>query len=211
MKYSNATQAFECLYEQIKKNGEDYAGTKAIFNTSFTIENPLERVITTPARKFKTEYAEYEYDWYQKGDRDAKEIAERAKIWKNMMIPGTTEVVSNYGWFWKYNNQYLKMIEELKRNSESRRAVLIHYGIFEIDIYKYDTPCNLVLNFYIKDGSLHLTVFARSIDIWFGFSNDQYCFSKLMERVAKELRIEVGTMHFFITNCHMYPRHYNMM
>jgi thymidylate synthase len=103
------------------------------------------------------------------------------------------------------------MIEELKANAESRRAILVHYGIFELDRYKYDTPCNLVLNFYIKDGSLYLTVFARSIDLWFGFGNDQYCFSKLMEQVAKELKTKVGTMHWFITNLHLYPRHYDAM
>lgn len=211
MKHSNATEAFEHYYHRIMLEGEDYAGTKALFNVSFTLENPMDRVITTPERKFKQDYADYEWLWYSKGDRDAKEISERAKIWKNMMIPGTTQVVSNYGWFWNYNNQYARMIEELKRNSESRRAVLVHYGIFELDMYRYDTPCNLVLNFYAKGSTIHMTVFARSIDLWFGFGNDQYCFSKLMERVAKDLKMEVGTMHFFITNLHLYPRHYDLM
>lgn len=209
MKYKNATEAFEYMFQEISSKGEDYAGTKALFNVSFTIEDPTDKVITTSQRKFKEDYAEYEWQWYLKGNRDAKEIAKRAKIWKNMMIPGTTDVVSNYGWFWNYNNQYNRMIEELKRNSESRRAILIHYGIFELDMYKYDTPCNLVLNFYVKDDLIHLTVFARSIDLWFGFGNDQYCFSKLMERVAMDLKIKVGTMHWFITNTHLYPRHFD--
>lgn len=211
MKYKNPTDAFESLFKEIKENGEDFANTKALFNVSFTIEDPTDKVITTPQRKFKEDYAEYEWQWYLKGNRDAKEIAERAKIWKNMMVPFSNEVVSNYGWFWNYNNQYNRMIEELESNSESRRAILVHYGIFELDIYKYDTPCNLVLNFYIKDSALHLTIFARSIDLWFGFGNDQYCFAKLMERVAKKLKIEVGSMHWFITNVHLYERHWNKL
>jgi len=211
MKYNNPTQAFESLFKEIKEKGEDYAGTKALFNVSFTVESPLDKVITTPQRKFKEEYAEYEWQWYLEGNRDAKEIADRAKIWKNMMIPGTTNVVSNYGYFWKYNDQYKRVIEELKRNKESRRAVLVHYGIFELDIYKYDTPCNIVLNFYVKGDLLHMTVFARSIDIVFGFSNDQYTFARLMEKASKDVGLPVGTMHWFITNCHLYPRHYDLM
>jgi thymidylate synthase len=211
MKYNNPTQAFESLFKEIKEKGEDYAGTKALFNVSFTVESPLDKVITTPQRKFKEEYAEYEWQWYLEGNRDAKEIADRAKIWKNMMVPGTTNVVSNYGYFWKYNDQYKRVIEELKRNKESRRAVLVHYGIFELDIYKYDTPCNIVLNFYVKEDLLHMTVFARSIDIVFGFSNDQYTFARLMEKASKDVGLPVGTMHWFITNCHLYPRHYDLM
>jgi thymidylate synthase len=211
MKYNSPTQAFESLFKEIKEKGEDYAGTKALFNVSFTVESPLDKVITTPQRKFKEEYAEYEWQWYLEGNRDAKEIADRAKIWKNMMVPGTTNVVSNYGYFWKYNDQYKRVIEELKRNKESRRAVLVHYGIFELDIYKYDTPCNIVLNFYVKEDLLHMTVFARSIDIVFGFSNDQYTFARLMEKASKDVGLPVGTMHWFITNCHLYPRHYDLM
>lgn len=211
MKYKNPTEAFESMFEEINSKGEDYAGTKALFNVSFTVEDPKDKEITTPQRKFKVDYAEYEWHWYLKGDRDAKEISERAKIWKNMMLPYTTEVNSNYGFFWNYNGQYAKMIEELKTKKDSRRAILVHYGIFELDRYKYDTPCNLVLNFYVKDDLLHLTVFARSIDLVFGFCNDQYTFARLMEKVSYDLCKKVGTMHWFITNCHLYPRHYDLM
>lgn len=211
MKYKNPTEAFESVFEDIMLNGEDFAGTKALFNVSFTVEDPSDKVISTPQRKFKVDYADYEWDWYRKGDRDAKEIAERAKIWKNMMVPFTTEVNSNYGFFWKYNNQYVRMIAELKNNKESRRAMLVHYGIFELDRYKHDTPCNVVLNFYVRNDKLHLTVFARSIDIVFGFCNDQYTFAKLMELVCRDLSLKIGSMHWFITNCHVYPRHYDLM
>lgn len=212
MKYKNPTESFELLFKEIKENGEDFANTKALFNVSFTIEDPTEKVITTPQRKFKKDYAEYEWQWYLKGNRDAKEIAERAKIWKNMMVPFTTEVNSNYGFFWKYNDQYKRVIEELKQNPNTRRAVILHYGIHELDRYEYDTPCNVVLNLYRKDDLLHLTVFARSIDLVFGYCNDQYTFAKFMEKASEDLGgVGLGSMHWFVTNLHLYPRHYDLM
>jgi thymidylate synthase len=211
MIYRNPTDAFELTYHYINKHGDLFAGTKAVFNVSFTIDNPLEKVITTPARKFNQDYADYEWDWYLKGDRDAKEISERAKIWKQMMVPNTTEVNSNYGFFWNYNDQLNKAIEELQKNKDTRRAIVVHYILDELDRYKYDTPCNDVLNFYVKDGKLQLTVFARSIDLWFGFCNDQYTFAKLMELVSKKTGYPVGQMHWFITNCHLYERHWNKL
>jgi thymidylate synthase len=209
MIYKNPTEAFELLYNDIMSEGEDFAGTKAKFNQSFTIDNPLDKVITTPKRKFNQDYADFEWDWYVKGDRDASEISERAKMWKQMMIPGTTQVNSNYGYFWNYNNQLNKVIDELNRNKDTRRAIIVHYILHEIDQYKYDTPCNDVLNFYIKDGKLELTVFARSIDLWFGFVNDQYTFAKLMEYVSEKVKYPVGQMHWFITNLHVYSRHWD--
>lgn len=210
MIYRTPTDAFELLYHDIMSRGEDFAGTKAIFNQSFSIEDPTRKVITTPARKFNQDYAEYEWSWYMNGNRDAKEIGERAKIWNQMMIPGTTEVNSNYGYFWKYNDQLRRVIDDLILNKETRRAIIVHYILHELDRYKYDTPCNDVLNFYIKDHKLHMTVFARSIDLVFGFCNDQYTFAKLMEYVSRKTKYPVGQMHWFITNLHVYPRHYDM-
>jgi thymidylate synthase len=211
MLYKNATQAFELLFSDINANGESFAGTKAKFNVSFTLQDVSNKTVTTPQRKFNEDYAEYEWNWYLKGDRDASEIAERAKIWKQMMVDGTTEVNSNYGYFWNKNYQLSRVIQELKTNKETRRAIVVHYDINELDRYKHDTPCNDVLNFYIKDDKLHLTVFARSIDLVFGFCNDQYTFAKLMEMVAFQLDIPVGEMHWMVTNLHIYPRHYDML
>ena len=209
-KYITPTSAFENLFHYTIDKGEDFAGTKAIFNSSFTIQDPTQKVITSPKRKFNQDYAEYEWEWYRKGDRDAKEIGERAKIWNQMMVPGTTEVNSNYGYFWNYNDQLNRVVNDLKLNKETRRAIIVHYILHELDRYKYDTPCNDVLNFYIKDGKLELTIFARSIDLVFGFCNDQYTFAKLMEHVSYRIGYPVGGMHWFITNLHIYPRHYDM-
>jgi thymidylate synthase len=151
MIYNNPTDAFELLYQDIMQDGVDFAGTKAKFNQSFTIEDPLDKVIKTPERKFNQDYAEYEWNWYREGNRDAKEIAERAKIWKQMMIPGTTDVNSNYGYFWNYNQQLNKVINDLKLNKETRRAIVVHYLVQEMDQYKYDI--NYILQ-YLLDLSI---------------------------------------------------------
>lgn len=208
---NNVTQAFELLYHDLNTRGEDFAGTRAMFNASFTVLDVKDRVVSTPVRAFKKDYAEYEFNWYLTGNRDAKEIAERAKMWKKMMVGDTTEVNSNYGYFWKYNDQLDRVIKDLKENPNTRRAIVVHYDINELDRYKYDTPCNDALNFYVKDGKLELTVFARSIDLWFGFCNDFYTFSRLQEIVAKETGYKLGSMHWFITNLHIYERHFDKL
>ena len=67
MKYNNATDAFELLFKDIIADGVDFAGTKALFNQSFTLLNPEDKVVTTPERKFNKDYADYEWSWYLEG------------------------------------------------------------------------------------------------------------------------------------------------
>ena len=208
--FKTAESAFETWFDFITLHGQDFADTKAVFNVSFTVFDVTKLDIKTPWRKWSRNYAEAEWAWYLSGNRSAAEIAKRAPMWRKMMIPGTEEVNSNYGYFWLLNDQLKKVIDQLRQQPDSRRAVLVHWDPQDIDRYQYDTPCNLVLNFVIIDNKLCLSVFARSIDLVKGFCNDQFIFGKLMAMVAQLLEIEVGSMHWFITNLHVYTRDLNL-
>jgi hypothetical protein len=74
--FRNATNAFESLFTHVNVLGEDFASTRAIFNVSFTLNDPIDKVVTTPQRKFNADYAEYEWNWYRSGNRDATEISD---------------------------------------------------------------------------------------------------------------------------------------
>lgn len=210
IKFENATEAFEHWFDQIMSNGiETENGTKALYNVSFTIENPTDRIITTPWRKFNNSYAVKEWDWYLSGWPYVTEIKKDAKIW-DKMHSGDDRVNSNYGWQWKRNNQLQKCIEQLKSNPNSRQAWVSIYDGKEKDDYQYDTPCTMCIGFDIKNGKLDMTVIMRSNDLVYGFCNDQYCFSMLQEMVANELNLPVGTYTHFAHDLHIYNRHYNM-
>lgn len=208
--FSNSSQAFDILYPYILENGDIENGTTVLRNISFTVSNPMKRDIKSKIRKWSSGYAEKEWAWYMSGDKNATEIAKSGSIWNNMMDENG-DVNSNYGFHWAKNNQLNKVIQLLKENKNTRRAVVMHYDYNELDNYTKDTPCNVGLNFSIYNNRLHLTVFARSIDLVYGFLNDQYQFSKLQEMVSLALDIKPGTSHYFITNLHIYERHYNLI
>ena len=44
----------------------------------------------------------------------------------------------------------------------------------------------------------------RSNDIWYGFCNDQYCFSNLQMLVAYETGYDLGTYYHFAHNSTLY-------
>jgi len=180
-----------------------FSNTQAMFNQSFVITAPEEVIIKHHERKWSLAYAQREWEWYESGDRSVSKMKKFAPIW-DKMHGGDEKVWSNYGWWWKLNDQFDKMVRLLLEDRSTRRAILVHYDPQLIDSFVHDTPCNVVLNFWIYAGQLQLTIFARSIDLWYGFCNDQFCFSMLMQKVAKLTDTKVGEMHWFITNFHLY-------
>jgi len=203
MNFDTANDAFEYFYELIVKNGVDLGDTKTYYNVGFYIRNPLNNHILSDFRKWNKDYAEYEWKWYLSGDPDASEIAKRAPIWKNHMDKNGL-VRSNYGWQWLRNSQLKKVTEKLINDKNTRQAVISIYDGKEIGWYENDTPCTLSIHFQIVENKLCMTVNMRSNDLWYGFCNDQYCFSKLQEMVANEVGIEVGWYYHFSSNLHIY-------
>lgn len=208
MVYETANQAFEDIYDYISNHGKNYNNTKAIFNLGFYIDNPLRNEIVSNFRKWNKNYADYEWQWYLSGNPDATEISKRAPIWKNHMDENNL-VRSNYGWQWMRQKQLKNIINKLKINPNSRQAVISIYDGKEICSYNYDTPCTLSVHFQVIENKLCMTVNMRSNDLWYGFCNDQYCFSKLQEMVANELNLEVGWYYHFTSNMHLYNNFLN--
>ena len=214
--FQTANDAFHDLYWRIVRDGVDFAGTKALFNVGFEIEVPNANAIldSKVKRNWSYEYAEAEWQWYLSGDRNIKKLGKIygkiPEIWKRM-ADKNGNVNSNYGWQWQRNDQLDKVINLLRHDKYTRQAAISIYDAKEFDSYSYDTPCTYAVQFTIVDNRLHMSVVMRSNDLWYGFCNDQYCFSKLQELVAKEINMDVGSYYHFAHNLHIYNDKLNLL
>jgi len=204
--FKTANEAYEYMHNEIITNGVEFAGTKALFNIGFTIENPTNKVITNKERNWKHDYAEAEWKWYMSGDRNIAKLGEIygkvPAIWKQMADPDG-EVNSNYGWQWQRNNQLEHVINKLKTKDNRQAAISIYDGK-EMNSYKFDTPCTYAVQFTVVQDKLYMSVYMRSNDLWYGFCNDQYQFASLQEMVAERLNLPVGTYYHHAHNLHLY-------
>jgi thymidylate synthase len=207
MTFKTSEKAFEYYYDKILNAGIPLDNTKYLQNVGFYIKEPLNNSINLNWRKWKPDYAEYEWNWYLSENRSVEEIKKKAKIWDSMHN-GDNIVNSNYGYQWNRNGQLDHVINELTNKPTSRRAVISIYDGKEHQLHSYDTPCTLSISFNISNNKLNMSVIMRSNDLWFGFCNDQYCFSKLQELVAKRLNKKIGWYYHFAHNLHLYERHY---
>jgi thymidylate synthase len=206
-RFRDANEVFKYYKWQIQEYGIDFDDTRALFNVGFEIKNPMSNLIEDQDRNWKWDYAEAEWQWYLTGLPNIKMLGEIygkvPEIWKRMANE-EGYVNSNYGYQWQRNDQIDKVIELLKSNPRTRQATISIYDGKEIDKYEFDTPCTYAVQFTILNGHLNMCVTMRSNDLWYGFCNDQYCFSKLQELVATEIGLPVGTYYHFAHNLHLY-------
>jgi len=208
-KFKNANEAFKYFKLMIQNVGVEFDNTQALFNVGFEIENPMDNLIDDKDRNWKWDYAEAEWQWYLSGDRNVNKLGELygkvPEIW-NRMSDAWGNVNSNYGWQWKRDDQLDNIIAMLKTNPRTRQAAISIYDAKEINYghYTHDTPCTYAVQFTIVAQHLNMCVVMRSNDLWYGFCNDQYCFSKLQELVATETGLLIGSYYHFAHNLHLY-------
>jgi|TARA_R110000822_G_scaffold295190_4_gene417332 thymidylate synthase len=206
-KFQNANEAFNCILHELKTNGEDFGNTKALFNLGFTIENPMDNHIKSRDRNWKHEYAEAEWQWYLSGDPNIIKLGQIygkiPPIWEKM-ANSDGNVNSNYGYQWERNYQLDYVVAKLKDNPNTRHAAISIYDCKEYDKYAKDTPCTYAVQFTIRNNKLNMSVYMRSNDIWYGFCNDQYCFSMLQKLVSERTGYEIGTYYHHAHNMHLY-------
>jgi thymidylate synthase len=205
--FRNANEAYEYIHDRILQDGVAFGDTKALFNVGFYITDPKDRKIINKERKWSEEYAEAEWHWYLSGDPNIEALGDIygkvPEIWKRMANPDG-KVNSNYGYQWERNAQLDMIVEMLKQNKDTRQACVSIYDGKEISDYAFDTPCTYAVQFTIVHNRLDMCVTMRSNDLWYGFCNDQYQFSKLQEMVSKRLNIETGVYYHFSHNMHLY-------
>ena len=195
-KFLNANKAFHHLHARILKFGVDFDDTKALFNVGFEIENPMNNSIRNShylKRDWKQDYAEAEWQWYLSGDNNIKKLGELygkiPEIWRRM-ADKYGHVNSNYGYQWQRSDwngisQFDYVVNLLKQNPKTRQAAISIYDGKEHNNYELDTPCTYAIQFTIVNNKLNMCVTMRSNDLWYGFCNDQYCFSRLQLLISK--------------------------
>lgn len=102
-------------------------------------------------------------------------------------------------------DQIRMIINELSKDSGSRRAVaLIGNPLFDINDSK-DRPCNIALSYKVRHGKLHATTFNRSNDMVLGLTYTNIVqFTTIMETIAAILDIQLGPYIHYSDSLHIY-------
>ncbi len=209
---------------------------KELIAASFTLANPRNRLIVSPARNVNYGFAVGELCWYVRGDYDLETMLYYNKRMAQFSDDGKT-INSAYGhrmfktrWVGRRftgmgheiddKSQFRNVIEELAKDPDSRRAVM---HINEPgDLYRAvmdgskDVPCTMSLQLLIRDRKLHMHVLMRSNDVVWGLPYDVFSFTCLQEAFLYKLQEagvpvdDLGAYHHTAGSLHVYDTHFSL-
>jgi thymidylate synthase len=100
------------------------------------------------------------------------------------------------------------VVEELRRNPDSRRAAIV---IRDGDDLSSDSPaCLQHMHFLVRDGALHCKVLFRSNDATKAAFMNAFALVMLQKRIADGMGIMVGSYTHRANSFHVYERDYAM-
>jgi len=196
------------LCYKLTRNGKSIAGTKELTNVQIELNDITQNVVSI--RNISPAYLFGEWLWYFTGRNSVKFISTFGSKWAELTDDGETNN-SAYGYRMKYEfgfDQIETVIELLKKDPNSRRAVINLNTPNPNVIVTKDEPCTIALQFLIRDNKLHCTTMMRSNDIWYGFPYDVAFFTELQMYIADRLGVIYGTYTHFVVSLHMYERNF---
>lgn len=98
-------------------------------------------------------------------------------------------------------NQYETIINRIKGNLNTRRAVAVTYDPLK-DKEIEDIPCLIVLKLTVNNNKLDMGVVFRSNDIKYAFPSNMYGLMQLQIMFSKELNIPVGRFYYVGFDAH---------
>jgi thymidylate synthase len=170
------------------------------------------------------DYISREIAWYRSMSLDVNDISGKIpKIWQ--AVSGKHgEINSNYG-FLVYSNhngdQFENVIEELLRNRNSRRAIMIYTRpSMHVDWDRHgmtDFVCTNTVQYIIRNNRLDVIVQMRSNDAWAGYRNDlawqQFVQAELVEVLNMHLKesISAGNITWQVGSLHIYESQFYLI
>lgn len=204
----------DVLYDGVQRSPRGFK-TLEIMNYSITID-PRYPLTSFNARELNLSYAAAELWWYLRGNRYDLSICDYGSMWKSL-IQEDGGLNSNYGQtIFNLDDQFGWVVEELIRDQDSRRAVMIIGDKSYLSEKVNDQRCCQFIQYCIRDNELHCYANFRSSDAIWGFTNDTFTLVEIMKYVYVQLamfipNLKLGTYTHNAISFHVYERHWSTL
>lgn len=210
------------LLQHIKDNGTDKTdrtgtGTRSVFG--YQLRYDLSEgfpMVTT--KKVHLKSIIYELLWFLKGDTNVKYLNDNGvSIWDEW-ADENGDLGPVYGAQWRSWNgadnqvvdQISEVIDQIKKNPDSRRLIVSAWNVAEIPNMAL-APCHALFQFYVADGKLSLQLYQRSADVFLGVPFNIASYALLLMMVAQVCDLKVGDYVHSFGDVHIYNNHFEQV
>lgn len=213
------------LEEGVDRDDRTGTGTRALFGLQMRFD--LTKgfpAVTTKKLAFKA--VKSELLWFLEGSSDDNRLKElngsektiwtangEADYWKpKAAFPGDLGRVYGVQWrAWKKPDgttvdQIADVIEEIKKNPNSRRLIVTAWNPGELDQMALP-PCHMFFQFFVANGKLSLYMHQRSCDMFLGVPFNIASYSLLLQMVAQATGLEAHEFIHSLGDAHIYQNH----
>lgn len=211
-------QQYLNLLQHILDNGTEKTdrtgtGTKSVFGYQmrFDLQQGFPLVTT---KKVHLKSIIYELLWFLKGETNIAYLKEHGvKIWDEW-ADENGELGPVYGKQWrswegangKVVDQVTELIDQIKKNPDSRRLIISAWNVAELPKMAL-MPCHTIFQFYVADGKLSCQLYQRSADVFLGVPFNIASYALLTMMIAQVCGLQPGEFIHSFGDVHIYNNH----
>jgi thymidylate synthase len=152
--------------------------------------------------------------WFLRGDTNIRFLNEnRVTIWDEW-ADANGELGPVYGYQWRswpaadgrHIDQISAVIEQVKRNPDSRRHIVSAWNVGDLDRMAL-APCHALFQFYVAEGRLSCQLYQRSADVFLGVPFNLASYALLTMMVAQACDLTPGDFIHTLGDAHLYVNH----
>ncbi len=156
----------------------------------------------------------HELLWFLSGDTNIRYLKENGvSIWDEW-ADENGDLGPVYGYQWRSwpgpdgqsVDQISKLIEQIRRNPDSRRLMVVAYNPAYVDQMALP-PCHSLFQFYVANGRLSCQLYQRSADTFLGVPFNIASYALLTHMVAQQGDLDVGDFIWTGGDTHLYSNH----
>ena len=206
------------LLRHVLENGvkkEDRTGTGTISVFGYQLRCNLQEgfpLLTT--KKLHTKSIIHELLWFLKGETNVKYLRDNGVTIWDEWADEQGNLGPVYGKQWrswptpdgKVIDQISQVIEQIKKNPDSRRLLVSAWNVGEIPQMALP-PCHIMFQFYVADGRLSCQLYQRSADLFLGVPFNIASYALLTHMVAQVCGLKPGDFVHTFGDVHIYSNH----
>ncbi len=196
-----------------KRDDRTGVGTTGVFGYQmrFDLQKGFPAVTT---KKLHFRSIIHELLWFLNGDTNIKYLNDnKVTIWDEWANENG-DLGPIYGKQWvawetkdgRVVNQIADVIEEIKRNPDSRRLIVSAWNVGELKEMAL-MPCHVLFQFYVANGKLSCQLYQRSVDSFIGQVYNVASYAILTHMIAQQCDLEAGDFVWTGGDCHIYLNH----